>query len=428
MRGKVSKFATTLVRKARYRSTKPAVCLSRVFLLYELPVTLLPQSSGFHRQFPYDIVCVITAWVAVIHPESLRSLALTNKTFSTAVDKWIWRDIAFHWHSRKVHTFSRLDKRLDAIIGNSSPPHRPYGIESLTLNFNSHFPPGELSRFRGRLGLLMQKTTNLKRLKIWDTLDKLELGPLLTREVDPRTFQLVELNFQPPITPSLYHFLALQPMLRRLLLHGTLPIPCDDAEADTELQPDAVPVLESIHAPLDVLDQFITGRPIRYVSTIVNASNVQRLREILPKSSHPLTSLSIRFSGPRIFQHIMKDLPTITPSLQFLSCIWEDATLSGMLDIDFTPLRSMDDLECVRWCGSRMNVYFHTLSEEWHPSRYAGPSLHFVQFEALMDADARRKEKIVAEGMWVRELDGWKIRPGQYVAFPLELEVDYFVS
>lgn len=276
----------------------------------------------------------------------------------------------------------------------------------------------------------MQKTSNLKRLKIWDTLDKLELGPLLTREVDPRAFQLVELNFQPPITPELYQFLALQPMLRRLLLHGTQPIPHDraDADVDVELPPEALPVLESIHAPLDVLDQFITGRPIRYVSTIVNASNVQRLREILPKLSHPLTSLSIRFSGPRIFQHIIKELPTITPSLQFLSCVWENSTLSGMLDIDFTPLRSMNDLECVRWCGSRMNVYFHTLSEEWHPSRYAGPSLHFVQFEALMDADTRRKEKTVAEGMWVRENDAWKMRPGQYVAHPLELEVDSFVS
>ncbi|KAF8317725.1 hypothetical protein DL93DRAFT_2165569 [Clavulina sp. PMI_390] len=380
------------------------------------------KHKPFKRSFPHDILCLVAEWAAFLDFASLKLFSLANKACFDAANRFLWRNVTILWHGAKVRSFGALDEQLDVLVHSPYALRRLRHVKYLTLEFNAHIAQRERSRVMKRLSLLLESSTTLCSLDLSDGLDELALGSLLLHTSLPE-LGLVELRYQPKPTPAFVSFLIDHLSLRRLWL--------DHTQAQSMLLADmpdsSLPNLEVIHVHCDLLQTFVQGRPIKYISTTARSSTLASVWQALSSSSTPVRSLSLRLQGPRAFKRLLSDLPEYGSSLRFLGCSWEDSPISALLKSDFSALRTLDSLECVRWSGSKLGSYLHAENDAWNPSTYAGPALEVVQFE--VDVNEGKGGKFVEEGMWLKcQDDAWTLRKRCFASPPLRHGRDRFVS
>jgi len=286
-------------------------------------------------------------------------------------------------------------------------------VTNLQLGFDNYLPETCRGYIRTRIGDLLTRASGLKVL----TLDATGRGcaeiPPIISGICP-SFSLTELAFHLPITPQLWDFAFSQPTIRRLVLNCWYRPYVQKPQTDvpSPIPANALPQLEALLAPIEVVSSLLPGRPVRYVAVQSihlfwpSDLNLEPLWQAISESSATLTALSIQPSCSQAFVALLQELPHRTPFLRFLGI----STLSGSNlhwppSPDLTPLRSMTLLECIRW-KSRLG-FMH----DSDPANHAGPSLRHVQYEVLGDPGCHTGYEGTWEAVDEKGRVSWKLEP-----------------
>lgn len=339
----------------------------------------------------------------------LLSLSLVNRLFSDAADIWIWRDVSLRTIPNAP--FAPIERRLNFLLGRLDQGKM---LTNLQLLYDAYLPEARVEYFRNSVGELLARSRSLTGLTLGGRCGRLEIPPVIDR-LSP-SVHLVELTFHLRLTPELWDFVFSQPTIRRLVLNycaGPPHVRYKLPDMPSHIPPNALPQLEALLAPIELVTRLLPGRPVRCVvvqSLDFSApSAFDLLWQAVELSSTALTALSIRADSAHAFNTLLEILPRRTPYLRFLGvniAVGHDRRWIPLpTAADLAPLRSLTVLECIRW-ESRLPLRFNS-----DPTDYAGPSLRYAQHEFSSSSGAPHK----CEGTWetVNKKDRvyWKLVP-----------------
>jgi len=365
------------------------------------------QSKTPHFRIPFDVAYLIAEWVGIAGRRGdLQSLALVNHLFSDAAGLWIWKNVILRAIANSP--FTPTQRRLDTLLGRLDQGKM---VANLQLLFDANLPEAHVEYFRIQVGELLMRSNGLKGLTVLDTYGDLEFPSMIGRICPSFQFRLAELAFHLRITPELWDFVLSQPTIRRLVL---------DCQNDLSYTPghiptDALPQLEAIVAPIDLIMRLLPGRPVKCVvaqSLHTSPSQFQLLWQAVKDSATVLTSLSVRVDSAQTFEALLQELPQRTPRLRFLGV---DTGLTfrdtNILPSVVAPLRSLELLECIRWESKVSSPGYRRINWRPNPVSYAGPSLQYVQHEVWTFPGGPGDFEGIWELVSAKKIKIWKLQP-----------------
>ena len=186
-------------------------------------------------------------------------------------------------------------------------------VANLRLLSDSRIPEEHLEYLRTSVGDLLTRASNLNGLTLGDSDGSLNI-PRIIGGVRP-SFHLVELVFHFRITRELWDFIFSQPTIQRLVLNCCLAhssVTYRRSNIPSHIPTDALPRLEALSAPVELLMILLPGRPVRYVAvqpSIFSPFTSISLWEAVQESSAALIALSIDVGSAPPSGHYFENFP-----------------------------------------------------------------------------------------------------------------------
>jgi len=276
--------------------------------------------------------------------------------------------------------FGPIQRRLHILLGRLDQGKM---MTNLQLHFDANLPESYLECFRTGVNDLLTRSSCLKGLTLGGRCGYIEI-PHMIGGTSP-SFRLSELSLHLRVTPELWDLVFSQPTIRRLVLNHCFKPPYvhyRPPDIPSQIPTNALPQLEALLAPIEIVTALLPGRPVKYVAVqcrdTSSPSALEFLWQAVEESSAALTALSIRADSTIAFRSLLQELPRRTPSLRFLGINiagstrrWTPRPNAGDLGL----LSSLTMLECIRWESTPDPRCFS------NPADYAGTSLRHVQHE-----------------------------------------------
>ena len=353
---------------------------------------------------------MVVDWVALINPEDLHTLALTNSVLFGEAEKYRWNTLSIRQNSTAKY-FEGASEVLFRVEG------RPARVVNLRLTA-CEAPPRTMLTFNVLVDRLLKEARGLRTLHLCIPQQD-EATLRLFNGFKSFPFKLTEFAiyfYSQCGISDILDFLVSQPTIERLFFHfffrtrATKPSPLPNG---------ALPNLAALSAPPYYIDDLARGRPVKYLRFTMQStpeSTLQMLEATLQKSIQPLTAISLCGVGMIEITFLLSHLLRLAPGLRFLGCeLLQDG--AGSLPKDMQPLRAFTKLKCIRWrCLS--SVSERQLGRRWrglNPLYYAGPSLQAVQQEFLPPFAQYG-------GLWRAsgdQTEGWRFHVGEFISPPL---------
>lgn len=380
------------------------------------------MQEPFPTLFPYDVLHIIVSYVAVTSPRDLRALSATNSTVHDIAEAWIYKDVTIGIEPRMPYT--PIETLLLAILRRAK---RATYIRSLNLSILAR-PPD--MHFQDSMECILQSAKNLKSLTIRDQYKQVPMDITLLTRIAVYSFRLTELTYHDVVTPEFWTFVESQPKIRRLVLSYMFG---KSSPPEEHLSNNAIPELECIFAPPELLPYLCRGRPVKYISMFAygGVRDLVPLRTAIASSSASIVCLMVKVVSHETFQNLLQELPNRTPYLRFLSLSWDESVHPQPIPGDCMPIAKLTVLECFRLRYRSSATRVNLKDSPFHPSEYAGPSLQCMQYEVIPLNEPRSTHAGHHEGVWQRdnrEPDKWECRPRYFVSPPLYLSKGILVN
>ena len=358
-------------------------------------------------------------WVALINPNDLHALALTNSLLFREAEKYRWNTVEIKMGRPDVEddfmTGSRALCRVEGRLARVTH----FRLRVYTLPFWSLVP-----NLAGFVRQFFKEARGLRTLHFHDT-DSVQAFCHLVDDFVNIPFKLTELAILSgfDFKSAFMGFIVSQPTIERLSM-------CTIGSIVNALPDDALPNLAAVSADSTLLARLVEGRPVKYLRLetrgIPLPGTLQTLETTLQKSTQPITAISLVGSTMDDIVFFLNHLLRLVPGLRFLGCEWFGERASDRARDDLGLLRSFTKLECIRWrCGEHIPTGMQRLKwRRLNPRNYAGPSLRAVQQESTCTRPTPNHLARV-EGMWhpsEDQSDCWYFRVGEFLAPPLVLD------